>query len=111
MKLLLIILLALTGCATYRERMKTLTPADVTALAKAGTPDEEIIRRIDDTRSIYRLGAADVVQLRQDGVSERVVNHMLDTYVRYSLTEQRRRDFYDWGWHYRGYWYAPHHCR
>jgi len=110
--LLLLIPLLLFGCATARPRPQPLTQADVISLTKASTADEEIIRRIDESRSVFRLGAADVVRLRQEGVSERVVNFMLDTYVRYSLTEQRRQDYNDYNWHYRfGFWYGPswHH--
>ena len=111
--LLLLVPLLLLGCATSRPRPQPLTQANVISLAKAGTVDDDIIRRIDVSRYVFRLGAADVVRLRQEGVSDRVINIMLDTYVQYSMAEQRRQDYYDYDWHYRlGFWYAPSwHCR
>ena len=80
-------------------------------MTKAGMGDEDIIRRIDATRTVFRLGADDVVRLRNEGVTERVVNYMLDTYVRYVAAEQRRQDYYDYDYYYRfGYWYGyPRH--
>jgi len=92
--------LLLAGCATV-SRPVPLTQADVISMTKAGLTDEEIIRRIDGTRTVFRLGSDDVVRLRQEGVSDRVVNYMLDTYTRYAVAEQRRRDFDDYDWHYR----------
>ncbi len=68
-------------------------------MVKAGVTDEEIIRRIESTRTMFRLSSDDVVRLRNDGVSDRVVNHMLDTCARYVATEQRRKDYYDYPRH------------
>jgi hypothetical protein len=46
-------------------------------MTKAGLTDEEIMRRIDDTRTVFRLSSNDVILLRQEGVSDRVVTYML----------------------------------
>ncbi len=99
------------GCAT-KPRPQPLTQADVISMVKAGVTDEEIIRRIESTRTVFRLGSDDVVRLRNDGVSDRVVNHMLDTYARYVAAQQRREDYYDYDFHYRfGFFYGyPHRC-
>ena len=53
----------------------------------------------------------DVVRLRNEGVSDRVVNYMLDTYARYVADQQRRQDYYDYDWHYSygfGFYGYPH---
>src|SRR3989442_11451095 len=100
------------GCATT-PRPAPLTQADVISMTKAGMTDEEIIRRIDATRTVFRLSSDDVVNLRKEGVSDRVVTYMLDTYTRYVAAEQRRQDCYDYDWHYRfGFYYGHpwHHC-
>ena len=77
------------------------------SMVKAGMTDEEIIRRIDATRTVFRLSSDDVINLRKEGVSDRVVNYMLDTYTRYVAAEQRRQDYYDDDWHYRfGFYYG-----
>ena len=104
--LLAVIALWAVGCATT-PRPAPLTQADVMSMVKAGLTDEEIIRRIDATRTVYRLSSDDVINLRKEGVSDRVVNYMLDTYARYVAAEQRRQDYYDSDWHYRfGFWYG-----
>jgi hypothetical protein len=104
--LLLLVGLATAGCAT-RPAPIPLTQADIISMAKADTTDEEIIRRIDTSHTVFRLGAADVVRLRNEGVSERVVNYMLETYPRYVAAEQLRQDSYENDYRYRyGYWYG-----
>jgi hypothetical protein len=76
-------------------------------MVKAGMTDEEIMRRIDASRTVFRLSSDDVMRLRQEGVSDRVTNYMLDTYTRAVVAEQRRRDYYDYDWHYRyGFMYG-----
>jgi len=54
---------------------------------------------------VYRLGAADIILLKDQGVSERVINYMLETYPRAAVEEQRRRDYH----FYSGYYYGPWH--
>ena len=61
-------------------------------MVKGGMTDEDILRRIDATRTVFRLSSEDVVRLRNEGLSDRLVNFMLDTYTRAALAEQRRRD-------------------
>jgi len=53
--------------------------ADVKAMAKAGVSEDVIISQIRNTRTIYHLAAADVIGLRDAGVSEKVLNYMLNT--------------------------------
>ena len=97
--LLSIIAVFALGCAT-KPRPATLAQADIISMVKVGVADEEIIRRIDATRTVFRLGSEDVISLRNEGVSDRVVNYMLDTYARYVAEQQRRQDYYDADWHY-----------
>jgi len=53
--------------------------ADVKAMARAGVSDGVIITQIRNTRTIYHLSAADVIALRDAGVSEQVLNFMINT--------------------------------
>ena len=53
--------------------------ADVKAMAKAGVSDDVIISQISNTRTVYHLAAMDVIGLRDAGVSEKVLNFMLNT--------------------------------
>ncbi len=85
----------ITGCATPAPRPSALTESDVLAMVKAGMSDNDILRRIDATHTIFHLSSDDVVRLRQEGVSDRVVNDMLDTSVRAAADRQRRLDMDD----------------
>ena len=85
------------GCATT-PRPTPLTQADIISMTKAGLTDEDIMRRIDATQTVFRLNSDDVLFLRKEGVSDRVVTYMLDTLTRAAVAAQRRRDldYYDY---------------
>ena len=53
--------------------------SDVIVLSKAGVNDDAIIDKIAKTGSVFDLSAEEVVALRKEGVSSRVVNFMLNT--------------------------------
>ena len=94
------------GCATA-PRPAPLSQADIISMVKAEVTDEEIVRRIEESRTVFRLSSDDVVRLRNEGVSDRVVNHMMDTYTRYIAAAERRAAYYDYDWHYRaGFFYG-----
>ncbi len=61
------------------EQGQPLAVADVKALAKAGISEDVIISQIKSSRTVYHLSAADIIDLRDCGVSDRVVNYMIDT--------------------------------
>ena len=56
-----------------------LSIAEVKALAKAGVSDDVIIRQISASRTVFRLSAMDIIGLRDSGVSNPVVVHMINT--------------------------------
>jgi outer membrane lipoprotein SlyB len=66
---------------TYQrlEQGQPLTVADVKALARANISDDIIISQIRSTRTIYRLGANEIIELRDAGVSARVIEFMIST--------------------------------
>ena len=53
-----------------------LSTADVKALAKAGVSDDVIISQIQGSHTAFHLSAADIIDLHNSGVSDRVVNFM-----------------------------------
>lgn len=53
--------------------------ADIKAMAKAGVSDDVIISQIKNTHSAYRLSSADIIDLHNSGVSDRVVDFMINT--------------------------------
>src|SRR5437867_3067443 len=102
--LLACLALLATGCATKPPPLPPLAQADIVSMTKAGVPDEEIIRRIDATRTVFHLGTEDVVRLRDEGVSSRVIDYMLETYARAEAERARRQAYYD----YDAYYYHSH---
>jgi hypothetical protein len=78
----------------------------VISLVKAGLGDEEVIRRINASGSVFRLNTDDILFLRNQGLSDRLVTHMMDTYTRAALYEQQRFYDYRWGFY---YGYGPYH--
>ncbi len=61
------------------EQGQPLQVTDVEALARAGVSDDVIIAQIQNSHTIYHLSAADIINLHNAGVSDRVVNFMIAT--------------------------------
>jgi hypothetical protein len=64
------------------QRAQAGTPlsiADVKALAKAQVNDDTIIVQIVNSHTIYHLGANDIIDLRDAGVSQKVIDFMIST--------------------------------
>ncbi len=53
--------------------------ADIKAMAKAGVGDDIIINQINNTHSVYNLDANDIIDLKNGGVSEKVITYMMNT--------------------------------
>ena len=94
-----VIITSLGGCAARRssaswaERPRTLTKEDVVNMATSDIGDAVIIAQIDATGSRFELSVSDVTELKQAGVSEKVIEYMIGSgmepdqavrYVRYS---------------------------
>ncbi|NGX63625.1 MAG: hypothetical protein KR126chlam6_01038 [Candidatus Anoxychlamydiales bacterium] len=61
------------------DRKEPLTINDVIKLSQGGVNDDTIIQYIKETRTTYNLSQAQVNRLQEAGVSQRVVNYMIDT--------------------------------
>lgn len=53
--------------------------ADIKAMARAAVSDDVIISQIISSHTVFRLSAADIIDLHNSGVSDRVVNYMINT--------------------------------
>ena len=56
--------------------------ADVKVLGKAGLSDEVIISQIRNSRTVYHLTAAEIIGLKESGVSDKVIDFMVNTPLR-----------------------------
>lgn len=61
------------------DQGQPLTVADVKALAKAGISEDVIINQIRNSRTVYHLSVTDIIDLRDSGVTDKVVNFMIST--------------------------------
>ena len=61
------------------DQGQPLSLADVKALAKASISEDVIISQIKSSRTVFHLSAADIIELRDTGVSDKVVNYMINT--------------------------------
>jgi len=53
--------------------------ADIKALARAGVSDDIIISQIRNSHTVYRLSTAEIIDLKDAGVSNRVIDFMINT--------------------------------
>ncbi len=102
--LLLAGLLCASGCASAPPPPPPVTVSEILTLTKNGVPPQEIIRKMHDSRTVYRLRASDLAQLKAQGVSDEVIDYMQQTHLD---AVGRDRDYY-WNspppFGYRGYY-------
>jgi len=60
------------------ERGEQLSIKDIKAMSRAGIDDSTIIDMINKTDSHYNLTSAQVIDLQKAGVSQRVINYMIN---------------------------------
>ncbi|HEY4254867.1 MAG TPA: hypothetical protein VGM34_00790 [Chlamydiales bacterium] len=60
------------------DRSEPLTMNDVIKLSQGGVSDDVIIQYMSESKSSYTLSQAQIRRLQDGGVSQRVINHMID---------------------------------
>lgn len=61
------------------ERGEPLTVNDIIKLHEGSVSDDMVIRYIHDTKTSYNLSQAQIRRLQEAGVSQRLINYMIDT--------------------------------
>ena len=69
------------------QQNEPLSVTDVKELARAGVGDELIISQIRNSRSIYRLNTAEIIGLKDAGVSENIIDFMINTQTQTPLEQ------------------------
>ena len=64
---------------TRVDQGQSLSVADVKALAKAGISEDVIINQISISHTVFHLSTADIIDLRDSGVSDKVIDFMINT--------------------------------
>jgi outer membrane lipoprotein SlyB len=70
------------------DQGQPLGVADVKALAQAKVSDDIIINQINNSHTVYHLSAADIIWLRDSGVSDKVINFMINTPASTGVTSE-----------------------
>lgn len=76
------------------EQGQPLGLADIKALAKAGVSDEVILSQIRNSHVVYRLTTAEIIDLKDSGVSNRVIDFMINTPSMYPPPPPPRPRYY-----------------
>lgn len=61
------------------DRFEELTPGDIIKLSQGGINDDAVIRYLRDTNARYYLSRYQIKRMQKEGVSQRVINYMINT--------------------------------
>ena len=61
------------------EQGQPLGLADVKALSRAGISEDVIISQIKNSGTVFRLTAPEIIELRDAGVTDKVINYLINT--------------------------------
>ena len=95
-------ILMLSACAsTSKPRPPAPTVEEIVQMSKDKVAPEEIIQRMRDARAVYRLSGSELADLKTRGVSDAVLDHMLNTRIAAERAEEYfytrdRYMFYGW---------------
>lgn len=120
---LLLAVVLLSGCATYREESppvavaslpRPLSLAEIREMSARGVSDETILAALRASRAVYRLSAQDISALQEARVSPAVIDYLLKTPELYQAERRVYRTYYYyppppyWYGHW-GFGYYGHH--
>jgi len=88
-------LIALGGCTAlgFGQSKSPVMVTEVVRLSREGVPAETIVKKMRDSGTVYRLSAAQLAQLHDQGVQDQVINYMQQTYLD---AVRREQDLADW---------------
>ncbi len=105
----LMMLAALAGCATMENALRgpdPLSVSEIVDMSRAGVPSTEICSEIQRTGTVYRLSASQLADLRQQGVSDDVINYMQKTYLEAVAADSAFAADGMWTMEDDGFWYG-----
>jgi hypothetical protein len=82
----------LGGCATSPPRPPAPTTDEIVQMSKDGLTPAEIIQRIDESGGLYALKASELANLREQGVSDEVIDHMQLTLIEATRAREAMRE-------------------
>ncbi len=101
-------LAALQSCMTtyYVYKTPPVTVPDIIQMSKDSVPAEKIIKKMEESHTVYRLSASQLADLQKEGVSSQVIDYMEQTHINAVRNNQQLEDQNYWwpGWD--GYYYG-----
>lgn len=99
------------GCATLSgdpvgPAPNPISVKEIVEMTGAGIPSEIIIEKIQQSQTVYRLQASQLVQLKKMGVSDQVINYMQQTYIDAARRNQAYEDWSNFSLADDGFWYG-----
>lgn len=100
-RLLLSAAALLAGCATV-EPKPPVTIDQVVQMSREGVPAADIVQKMRDAGTVYRLSGSQLAKLKGEGVPDEVLDYMQETY----LAQARARGALEYGsmWGPTPYW-------
>jgi hypothetical protein len=87
------------GCASVESR-PPVTTEQVLQMSKAGVPAADIVQKMRDAGTVYRLSGSQLARLKSEGVDDEVLDYMQETY----LAAARARGAAEYGSYWGGAW-------
>jgi len=98
--------LFLGGCATTLPRPAAVTVPEIVRMSQAGYPADDIITKMLESGTVYRLSASQLASLKDEGVPDAVINYMQQTYLDAAERDQELADWTLWIYEGDGFWYG-----
>ena len=91
-------LIALGGCAAvgFGQSKPPVMVSEVVRMSEEGIPPQTIVKKMRDSGTVYRLSAAQLAQLHDQGVQDQVINYMQQTYLDAVRREQDLAHWNEW---------------
>lgn len=69
------------------EESQPLAVSDIVSMVRAGVSDDLVITQIRYSRTVYHLKSGEIIELKNSGVSEKVIDFMINTPAEVRATE------------------------
>ena len=94
-----------SGCATLEfKQPEPVTVGQVIQMSRDGVPADKIVSKMRDSETVYRLSAAQLAELHDEGIADQVLDYMQQTYIEAERRQQGREDWRELdGWE-SGFW-------
>src|ERR1035437_4510003 len=99
--IILAVVMTVQSCVVYNPysqiNQQQVPVSDIVQMSKDGLTSGDIISQINQSRSVYGLNAGELAKLRDEGVSDSVINYMEKTHFD-AINQSRQMNNPNYGW-------------